>query len=326
MNNYFLKKIKELKSNISQSSLLQYSNVLNNLYPNVKDDADLEKSLSMENLKKTISFIESNYTSSSTKGFKYNAIIALLKGLYNSKDDRYIYVSDKRDECNQNYLKNAGKLDSKQSLRMVSTEEYKQMLDEWKPNINILMNQTKVSKNEFMEIQSYFLAFIYFYHAIRIDISPMLIIFKKLLPESDSINYLHVFNKKYSFVFNAYKTAKTYGQNITALSNKSFTVELAEYIKFLKVYNNRTEGLRLFSNKSNSDYMDTNNISTLYKNIFKARLNKSFNFTLNRKRFVSESKDVQDYVKSKEKVENLATDMMNSVNVQQKIYNVNSKK
>ena len=67
MNNYFLKKIKELKSNISQSSLLQYANVLNNLYPNVKDDADLEKALSMENLKKTISFIESNYTSSSTK-------------------------------------------------------------------------------------------------------------------------------------------------------------------------------------------------------------------------------------------------------------------
>ena len=200
------------------------------------------------------------------------------------------------------------------------------MLDEWKPNINILMNQTKVSKNEFMEIQSYFLAFIYFYHAIRIDISPMLIIFKKLLPESDTTNYLHVFNKKYSFVFNAYKTSKTYGQNITALSNKSFTVELAEYIKFLKVYNNRTEGLRLFSNKSNSDYMDTSNISTLYKNIFKARLGKSFNFTLNRKRFVSESKDVIDYVKSKEKVENLATDMMNSVNIQQKIYNVNSKK
>jgi hypothetical protein len=102
---------------------------------------------------------------------------------------------------------------------MVSNEEYKEMLDKWKPIIFEKMKNEKISKNDFMDIQSYFLTLIYFYHPLRVDITTMLIVFKKTMPD-EKLNYLQVFNKKYFFIINQYKTSITYGQNIIPIVNK----------------------------------------------------------------------------------------------------------
>ena len=64
-------------------------------------------------------------------------------------------------------------------------------------------------------------------------------------------------------------------------------------------------------------------MSSLFSSIFKAKLGKSFNIILNRKRIVSESDHVKEYLKAKEKVEKLAGEMGHSVNVQTAIYDVN---
>lgn len=325
MSKVFLNKIiKEYKPNISTSSLVQYTNTLNKLLPNVNNNEDLETALSKEKVKALIDEIENKYTSASSRGFKYNSLIAVVKKLFGENDERYILLSKKRDDCNTRYSKNLEKEPTEEfKTNMVHTEEYEKMLSDWKPEITQLLQKQDISKNDFMDIQSYYLALIYLYFGLRNDVSPMIVIFTKALPTDESKNYLHVYNRKYSFVLNQYKTAKTYGKKVLPISDKELVKGLSEYITFLVKYNNRKEGLRLFSNKSNSDYIDENNLSTMYSNIFKVRLGKRFNTTTNRKRIVSESDDVKEYMKAKEKVELLASKMMNSVGVQQAVYNKN---
>lgn len=321
--NYFNQKIKSIKPNLSLLSHNQYVSVLENLYPNVSNDNQLETELSKDNIHKIVSEIEEKYTSCSSKGFKYNVIIALVKNMYGTEDSRYTFLSKKRDECNEKYIKKAENgLTEKDKSKMVSHDEYQKMLTEWKDEIIKLMNKEKITRNDFMEIQSYYLCLIYYYYGFRVDITPMDIIFKKKLPDTNK-NFLHVFNKKYTFVLRQYKTEKSYGEKQIIIEDRDLINELSQYIKFLEKYNDRKEGLRLFSTKSNSDYLSQSALSTLFTLVFKSRLNKPFTFTLNRKRIVSEDPDVQEYTVLKEKVSKLADEMGHSLSMQEEIYNVN---
>ena len=328
---YFTKLIKDIKPNLSLLSILQYTSVLNNLYPDIDNDKSLKDELTMSKVKEMVKHIEDKYTSASSRGFKYNCIITVVKHFLSVESDEYLFLSQKRDECNSKYLKRAENgLSDKDKLKMVTTDEYKQMLKEFKSDIEIKdakhQEDKKISKNDFMKIQEYYLALIYFYYGFRVDVTPMIIIFKKKVPDSETNNYLQCFNKKYTFILNAYKTSSSYGQKVIPIDDRDLINGLNDYVAFLKKYNDRSEGLRLFSTKSNSDFIDQPNLSNLYTLIFKTRLNKAFTFTLNRKRIVSSSEDVKDYVEAKKKVDSLASTMMNSVGVQQEIYNTNKDK
>ena len=322
--NFFNTIIQSIKPNLSINSKVQYTSVFIKLFPNVEQNEDrLKSALSKEAVKELITKIENDYTSASSRGFRYNALILLVKHYYGENDERYILLSQKRDECNQKYLKKAeAGLNTEQKSNMVTTEEYENMIKSWKPHIKVLIEKEAVSKSEFMEIQSYYLSLIYLYIGVRADVTPMMIIYTKLVP-SDNMNYLQYFNRKYSFILNEYKTSKTYGQKIIPVHDKELQTGLNEYVSFLQKYNKRKEGLRLFSNKSNSDFLEQSNLSTLYSSIFKAKIGKAFNIILNRKRIVSESDDVKAYLVAKEKVEKLADTMGHSVNVQTQIYDVN---
>lgn len=316
--------IRQYRPNLSVSSLVQYTNVLINLFKDIHTKEDLLKAIEKDNLDKILKTINDLHTSPSSKCFKYNSLISIFKGLIGEDDERFILVSKLRDECNKKYIDNLSEPVAKGSI--ISNEEYKSMLDKWRPEIDTLLQLEKHTKSQFFDIQSYYIALIYFHNAFRSDISPMDVIFTKSLPEDNTKNYIHVFNRKMSFVMRAYKTASTYGEKIIPITDKDFIKELNSYIAFLVKYNGRRNNLRLFSNKSNSSYLDTNNLSTLYSNIFKSRLGKPFSITLNRKRMVSDNVDVAQYVEAKKKVEDLADGMMNSVATQQAVYNVNTKR
>lgn len=321
---FFNNIIDKIKQNLSINSKVQYTSVYMKLFPNLDQTEDaLKNALSKEAIKALITKIENEYTSASSRGFRYNALILFVKYYFGENDERYILLSQKRDECNQKYLKKAEQgLSSEAKGNMVTTEEYETMIREWKQHIKALIEKENISKTDFMTIQSYYLSLIYLYIGLRADVSPMLIIYSKIVP-NDNMNYLQFFNRKYSFILNEYKTSKSYGQKIIPVHDKELQTGLNEYVTFLQKYNKRKEGLRLFSNKSNSDFLEQSNLSTLYSSIFKSKLGKSFNIILNRKRIVSESDDVKEYLLAKEKVENLASTMGHSVNMQTQIYDVN---
>ena len=221
---------------------------------------------------------------------------------------------------NKKYIENGDKSNSK----FISDDEYKTLLDNWKYEIYELMKKDKVNKNEFMDIQGYFLIYLYFYYPFRLDFTPMLILNKRDIPENTEMNYLQFYNKKWRFILNQYKTSKTYGQNIVNIDNKEVSKSLQDYFNFLKKYNNQTTNIRLFSNKANNDFILPSNMSNLFSQVFKVKLGKNFNISMNRKRFVSSDPLLVQYGKLKEHADNVADIMGNSVPVQQAIYMVKS--
>lgn len=324
MNRTFLNnQIDEIKPNLSLNSKVQYTSILMKLLGTIEpNEESLKSGLSKDNIKQLIDDIESNYTSCSTRGLRYNCLILLVKHYFGELDERYLLLSQKRDQCNEKYIMKAEQgLTDKGKKNYVSTDEYKKMIIEWKPRITSLLKKDSFSKNEFMEIQSYYLSMIYLHIGLRADVSPMKVIYTKSIP--DDMNYLQYYNRRYNIILNEYKTSTSYGQKILPVKDKDLVQGLTEYVSFLQKYNKRKEGLKLFSNKSNSDFLDQSALSTLYTSIFKVKLNRNFNIILNRKRVVSESVDVKEYLKAKEKVDTLANEMGHSLKMQTEIYNVN---
>ena len=192
-SNYFIDLIKSIKPNISPNSLIQYNREISNIFKGVQNDEQMQSALSDENLNKIITNIEDKYKSASTKGFKYNCIIILLKHFFGKDDDKYLHVSQLRDECNQKYVSNEGKSNSK----YISNEEYKTLLENMKVEAYELMNKDKPTKNDFMNVQSYLLVYLFFYFPFRVDLTPMVILNKRDIPENKDINYLQYYNRKW---------------------------------------------------------------------------------------------------------------------------------
>jgi len=315
-SDYFLQLIKKIKPNISQNSLLQYHREISKIFKGIDNDNNMMESLSNDNLNKLIVSIEDKYKSDSTKSFKYNSIIILLKYFFGKDDDRYINLSELRDNYNNKYVEDKGKSTSK----FISNEEYENVLNEMKQEAYEIMKKDKFTKNDFMTIQSYFLVYIFYYFPFRVDLTPMVILNKRDIPNNKEINYLQYYNRKWRFIFNVYKTSKTYGQNIVDVNDKNISKALTDYFNFLKKYNNQTTNIRLFSNKANNDFLLPSNMTNLFKEIFKIRLGKNFNITMNRRRFVSTNPILLQYKKVREEAEGIAHEMMHSVATQQNIY------
>ena len=119
-----------------------------------------------------------------------------------------------------------------------------------------------------------------------------------------------------------YKTSKSYGQNIVDVTQKDVSKTLLDYFNFLKKYNNQSTNIRLFSNKQNNDYILPSNMSNMFKDIFKIRLGKNFNITMNRKRFVSTNPILEKYRKIQEEAQDIAKEMGHSIATQQSVYMV----
>ena len=187
---FFTKLIREYKPNIASTSLSQYVTLACSLFPDVNSEKELEISLSKESLEKIVTKIQENYSSSATRSLRYNTLIVVLKGLYGSKDDRFIRISHIRDKCNDSYQKKASEpnLSHADDARMVTTEEYDKMLDDWYPKIYDLMNREKVTHTQFSQIEIYHALLIYLEYAIRADLSPCDVKFQTEIPSDTTKN------------------------------------------------------------------------------------------------------------------------------------------
>jgi hypothetical protein len=319
---FFKEFINKHKSTLSELSKLQYINTLSTLLPEVTSDAELKKALSHENVLAIIKSIDEKYSNAQSRGFKYNSLIAVMKPILGETNKTYLHISELRDACNKTYQNRNLKheLTEKEQTNAVTTEEYDNLLSEHRQQIQELMKKDKLTKAEFNQIQQYFIVLIYFTQILRLDLTPVDIVFTKALPTDTSKNYLHVYQGRISLVLNSYKTSKTYGSKVYDFQNP-LKNELKTYVDFLIRYNGRKQGLRLFSNTGNSGYISPTNLSTqMFSNFFKSNLGKAFTVTDNRKRLISGNSDVQEYQELSKKVQDVADQAGHSVKTMEAVY------
>ena len=106
--NFFNQIITKIKPKLSVNSLVQYTSVFMKMFPNIEQTEDsLKNALSKEAVKELLKKIETDYSSCSSRGFRYNALILFVKHFFGEADERYVLLSAKRDECNSKYIKKA---------------------------------------------------------------------------------------------------------------------------------------------------------------------------------------------------------------------------
>ena len=319
--------IRGIKPNLASSSVSAYASNLSMFFPHVTTEKSLRAELTMANIKTIVAYLTESYASPSTRGLKLNSLIIVLKYLFGDSSEMYIFVSKKRDECNQNYTENASKkqFTEKDSQNFVSTEEYRKMLDTWEPTVKSLMAQTKIKRTEFNQIQEFYLATFYFYKALRADLENTHVVFTKDVPADTSKNYVHVHGKSITIILNQYKTSKTYGQNTIEITGEGYD-KILPYLNYLKNKTGENEPIVLFLSKDGKKAITASQLSQLYSSIFIQRLHKKFTITLNRKRIISSNPDLVQYEEAQKKVTKLTREMGTSVNMAQNVYQKKSKK
>ena len=330
---FFTDLIKDARPNLASSSVSSYVNNLCLLFQGVTTRKDLEKRLKMSNIKTIAEELAETYGSPSTRCLKLNSIIIVLKYLYGDKDERFLYLSEKRDECNEKYIKNnTGRdtLTERENAKFVSTEEYRKMLNDWKPKVMELMKLEKVKRSQYNEIQEYYICVFYFHFALRADLADTKVVFTKNVPDRDDTNYIHFYKGKVDIILNVYKTAKTYGQNVIHVTgNTQGYKDILPYLEFLKsLHKDEDEDddeCVLFKSLDGKGAISPLKLSLLFTSIFTQRLHKKFTITLNRKRVIGSDKNVQKLKDAREEVEKLTKSMGTSLQVVDVVYDKKAK-
>jgi hypothetical protein len=165
------------------------------------------------------------------------SVVSLLncaKTKDNKFNDLYITYFEILEEMNKN-LRDATKKTDNEIKNMISQDEVKKIYDEYEYIYNEIKNNKKLSNSDYINLLKYLVLSLYILNKPRrnTDYQNMLIV-KEYNDDMDKkYNYLDMKNNE--FIFNNYKTAKTY---------KSLTVklddDLIDIIKtFLKYHPNR---------------------------------------------------------------------------------------
>lgn len=277
--------IKRNKPSISNSSLRTYESILRNLYTKVFKSKDMTIE-NFNNDEKIFEFIKDIPPN------KRKSILSALVVLTDNKVYREKMLDDIK-EFNKENLKQ--EKTEYQKENWVETEELDKIYNELKKSAELIYKKKSYSPTDYQDIQNYIILSVLggFYIPPRRSKDYVLMKItqpKKNETESDlNFNYYDKKNKK--FIFNSYKTAKTYGQQIVVLPD-----ELVKILnKWLKI--NPTEYL-LF---------DTHN-KPLTNVKLNQRLNKIFNkkASVNQMRHTYLTKKYGSLIKTKE---NLLNDM-----------------
>lgn len=129
-------------------------------------------------------------------------------------------------------------------------------------------------------------------------------------------NYLLKYPNKYVFVFNKYKTSKTYNQKIAEVKNTKMKSLID---KWLKDYNKEN----IFMVNSDRTPSNQKNLTADLKAITKKLYDKSFSVDMLRSSYITHLYDTDPTLQTKEKVAKL---MGNSVAVQERHYNKDTTK
>lgn len=245
-----MEKIKEYirnkKPSLSKSSITTYSSILKNLYKKVfgDEDIDFEK---FENHKEVIEYLKN------IPHNKRKTILSSLVIITDKKAYRDLMLDDIKEYNND--IHKQEKTDT-QKKNWVDSYEVNDILKELKTNAELLYKKKSLTPSDLQQIQSYIIMCLLggVYIAPRRSKDYCDFFIKNI--DKTKHNYLD----KSKFIFNSYKTAKTYGQQIVDIP-----VQLKNILsKWVKV--NPTEYLLFDTN--------FNKLSSVKLN---QRLNKIFN-------------------------------------------------
>lgn len=219
--------IKEKRPNITKSSLKTYESILRNLYKKVfpnDEEVHLKKFDEDDKVLKHLKDLPSN---------KRKTILSALVVITDNKAYRELMLDDIKD-----YNKEQAKQEKPDNDNWVEQEELNKVYKVLKHNANLLYKKEKLNNTDLQEIQNFIILTLFNGEYIPPRRSKDYVNFKIKNVDKGHDNFI---NKNF-FIFNSYKTAKTYGQQQVEIPKELKTI----LTKWIKV--NPTEYLLFDSN------------------------------------------------------------------------------
>jgi hypothetical protein len=325
---FYSKKLLEFRPTISRNSLNQYARTAYHLFGDIHTDEELKKELSKEALSKTVSLIQRNYQSPSSRCLKYNVIIIFIVGMLGKNTIQYSKISQLRDECNNKYREKA--LDKKLSVadtqKFVTNEKYKELLDsQYERIFDMIRDETELSNMLFNETQLYHMALVYYTYSLRADLTPMDVIINKPIPDDKEKNYIRITKEKgqykASIILNVYKTSAKYEQITLDDFEQEDSDKLALYCMYLVKRRFKDRDNVPFLSNRNGGYVTPAQLSSNFTAYFKRHLNIEFTLTLNRQRVMSSDPIIQESIELTKKATERANQLGTSMDLASTVYN-----
>lgn len=215
--------IKDKRPSLSDSSLTTYSSILRSLYKKLYGDEEIDFSKFNE----TDKILE--HLKELTPN-KRKTILSALVIITDNKKYREQMLNDVRD-----YNKEISKQEKTetQEENWVTQKEVEDMYNELKKNANLIYKKENKTSNDLQVLQNFIILALFKLIAPRRSKDYVDFKIKNIDKEKD--NYMD----KGKFVFNSYKTAKTYGKQevpipkeLTTIINKWIKVNPTEYLLF----------------------------------------------------------------------------------------------
>jgi hypothetical protein len=226
MNQEILKVIKEKRPTISDSSLKTYESIIRNLYKKVFNDDLYDLNKFNTESDKVLAFL--NETSSNKRKTILSALVVITHN---------INYRDKMIEDIKEYNKIEAKQEKteKQKDNWVETDEINNLKNKLEKVSNLLYKKEFKTPSDYQEIQNYILICLYggIYMPPRRSLDYVNMKIKNVNTNTD--NYIN----RGTFIFNTYKTAKSYGQQkvkipikLKAILNKWIKINPTEHLLF----------------------------------------------------------------------------------------------
>ena len=186
---------------LSKSSIITYSSILKSLYNKVFNDDKVDLEKFDKNVDKVLAYLKDMPPN------RRKTILSSLVIITDKKPYRDLMLEDVRD-----YNKEIHKQEKtpEQEASWVETNQVKEIFDELKKNADLLYKKKQLTPSDLQQIQNFIIIALLGGIYIPPRRSKDYVDFVIKSPDTATDNFL---NKK-KMVFNSYKTAKTYGQQM----------------------------------------------------------------------------------------------------------------
>ncbi len=296
-------KIKTLRPNLKTNTIKQYEAQLKKL----QKLFDTNNYKFLDDPKKVEEKI--NHLHYTSRRNVYNAVIILLLALDKDKEliDTY---GDMRDELNKQYQDEqaSGKISEKQKENFVDIEEIYKMLEQMEKDIKPLKKKDTLNQNERQLIKAYTIFSSLVRIPVRNDLAGLIFInkttYNKLTDkEKEENNYMVQLKNNLQYIFNEYKTAKKYKENVIDIPK-----DLQKILRMYMKINNYKVGDVIFP-------LSKNGLTQLLTKYSMKYMNKKISSTMIRKSYLSSK-----YSDMKKEMEADSKIMGHSVATAQKVY------
>lgn len=216
--------IKEKRPTISKSSLKTYESIIRNLYEKVFNDTDYKLSKFETEEPKVIKFLRD------TPYNKRKTILAALVVITDNKAYKELMLDDIK-----TYNKEQAKQEKVDNDNWIDKDDIEELLNALKHNANLLYKKKTFTPTDYQDIQNYIILCLYSGQYIPPRRSKDYVKLKIKNIDDETDNFIH----KNHFIFNTYKTAKTYGQQsleipkeLKTILNKWIKINPTEYLLF----------------------------------------------------------------------------------------------